>query len=367
VFAALARAAAANRVSLLEGLRDGLGSFGRREFVAPPSWAETERQLLAGADPALRALTQQVGQLFGNPAAAAAQLAALRDPATPTEQRREALRSLARDGHAPALATIFSLLDTPALRRDALRALVEFDDPRVAPETLRRYGTWPATDKAEAILTLAARTDGAQQLLRALQAGTMPKTEISAFAARQLQRVLGPTFVDFWGRVAQPAADKDADLAKYKRLLTDDYVAQGNLARGRAVFERTCAPCHQLYGTGGLIGPDLTGSNRANLDYILGEIINPSDVIQEGYQLVTLTTRDGRTLAGNLAAEDDQRVTLRLIGQDTVVAKAEILSREKANTSMMPEGLLKTLASEEVRDLIAYLRTTQQVPLMPGN
>jgi putative heme-binding domain-containing protein len=83
----------------------------------------------------------------------------------------------------------------------------------------------------------------------------------------------------------------------------------------------------------------------------------------ESYQLVTVTTRDGRTLSGNAAAEDAQQLTLRLIGQDTVIAKSEILSREKSPISMMPEGLLKSLATDEVRDLLAYLRTTQQVPL----
>jgi len=54
---------------------------------------------------------------------------------------------------------------------------------------------------------------------------------------------------------------------------------------------------------------------------------------------------------------------LRLVGQDSVVTKSQILSREKSPISMMPEGLLKTLREDEVRDLIAYLRTTAQVPL----
>jgi putative heme-binding domain-containing protein len=121
--------------------------------------------------------------------------------------------------------------------------------------------------------------------------------------------------------------------------------------------------CHMLYGAGGIVGPDLTGSNRANLDYILAQIINPSEVMQESYQLVIVTTRDGRTLSGTVAAEDNQQLTLRLVGQDSVVTKSEILSREKSPISMMPEGLLKTLKDHEVRDLIAYLRTTAQVPL----
>jgi putative heme-binding domain-containing protein len=118
-----------------------------------------------------------------------------------------------------------------------------------------------------------------------------------------------------------------------------------------------------LYDHGGLIGPDLTGSNRANLDYILAQIINPSEEIQDAYQLVTINTQDGRVLAGNVVGEDDQKVTLRLVGQETVIAKSAILSREKSPVSMMPEGLLKQLPTDDVRDLLAYLRTTAQVPL----
>ena len=101
-----------------------------------------------------------------------------------------------------------------------------------------------------------------------------------------------------------------------------------------------------------------TDSNRANLDYILAPIITPSEEIQEAYKLVTINTRAGRVLA-----EDDQKLTLRLVGQDTTIAKADILSREKSPISLMPEGLLKALSNDEVRDLLAYLRTTSQVPL----
>jgi hypothetical protein len=74
-------------------------------------------------------------------------------------------------------------------------------------------------------------------------------------------------------------------------------------------------------------------------------------------------SRDGRTLTGNAAAEDAPQLTLRLVGQDTIIAKADILSREKSPISLMPEGLLKALSHDEVRDLLAYLRTTSQVPL----
>ena len=355
----------AMRRTLLEGFRDGLGAFGRRELAAPAAWTALAARLAAGPDAAAAALSRQISQFFGDPTATTAQLALLRDPQAPADRRREALQSLSRDGHRPALVPILGLLGEPALCRDAIRALAEFEDERIPQRLLADYAKWSAAEKAEAVLTLAARPESARRLLRELRAERVPKADISAFAARQLQRVIGPGFTDFWGPLESPAGDRAAETARLKRLLSDDALATARPGHGRGVFERTCAPCHKLYDQGGAIGPDLTGSNRANLDYILGEIINPSEVIQEGYHLVTLTLRDGRTLAGNIAAENERQVVLRTVGQETPVAKADILSREVSPVSMMPEGLLKTLSNEEVRDLIAYLRTTRQVALEP--
>ena len=116
-----------------------------------------------------------------------------------------------------------------------------------------------------------------------------------------------------------------------------------------------------MYGEGGIIGPDITGSNRANLDYILNNMIDPSGEIGEGYQLVTISTQDGRTYAGNVINEDDQRVTLAMIGQEVILPKSDILSRQTSPVSMMPEGQLKTMSDSQVRDLIGYLRTTHPI------
>jgi putative heme-binding domain-containing protein len=85
--------------------------------------------------------------------------------------------------------------------------------------------------------------------------------------------------------------------------------------------------------------------------------------MQESHPLVIVTIGDGRTLSGMVAAADNQPLTLRLVGQDSIVNQAEILSREKSLNSIMPGRLLKILKDDQVRGLIAYLRTTAQVPL----
>ena len=102
------------------------------------------------------------------------------------------------------------------------------------------------------------------------------------------------------------------------------------------------------------------GSNRTNTAYLLGNIIEPSGVIQDDYKLVVLTSRDGRIYSGNIIEENDRQVTMRIVGQDQVkISKSDIQSREVMEKSMMPEGLLNNLSEEEILDLVAFLKTNE--------
>ena len=68
--------------------------------------------------------------------------------------------------------------------------------------------------------------------------------------------------------------------------------------------KRPAPSCHTLYGEGGKVGPDLTGSNRANLDYILLNSVDPSYDVPGAYKTVSVLTVDGRVVNGVLAEED---------------------------------------------------------------
>jgi putative heme-binding domain-containing protein len=118
-----------------------------------------------------------------------------------------------------------------------------------------------------------------------------------------------------------------------------------------------------MYGEGGKIGPELTGSNRSDLDYFLLNVLAPSYDVPEGYRMVIITSKDGQVSVGNVIEEDANKVVLNMVGQQSVIAKADVKTRVTSKTSMMPEGLLLALKDHEILDLVKYLRTEKQVPL----
>jgi hypothetical protein len=139
VATALSRATRpAARLALLEGQRHGLTSLGRREVDPPANRDTTVTTLSSANDAKVRELLTQIGQLFGDAKASAAQLALLQDRAAPLAQRREILLAFARDAYAAALPTTLAPLDEEPLRRDAIRALAAFDHNRVALSLLAR-------------------------------------------------------------------------------------------------------------------------------------------------------------------------------------------------------------------------------------
>jgi putative heme-binding domain-containing protein len=90
--------------------------------------------------------------------------------------------------------------------------------------------------------------------------------------------------------------------------------------------------------------------------------VNPNAEIREGYQLITVTTKDGRHLGGFQIDRDHQVTVLRgLDGQDLTLSAAEIEKVEPVGRSLMPEGLLEDLDEQEWRDLFAYLRISQPI------
>ena len=126
------------------------------------------------------------------------------------------------------------------------------------------------------------------------------------------------------------------------------------------MFEQQCARCHTLFGKGGKLGPDLTTFRRDDLETMLLNIVNPSAEIREGFAGSILAVNDGRILSGVIVEQDKNAVVLRdTDGHDRTLDRAAIDAIQSSEKSLMPEGLLDSLPAQQVRDLFAYLRSTQ--------
>ncbi|MFP6754050.1 MAG: c-type cytochrome, partial [Pirellulaceae bacterium] len=214
------------------------------------------------------------------------------------------------------------------------------------------------------IETLATRKEYAQALLSAMKDKLVLKEDVPAYVARSLEGLLGDSFTRVYGDVRELAQDKTELITRYRKMLTPAALARADPGRGRAVYEKTCAACHTLYESGGKVGPNITGSNRGNLDYILLNLLDPSYDVPESYRMVVITTVQGRIVSGVIAEEDDQRLVLKTAEQPTVViAKKDIDLRKVSPLSLMPEGQLLKMKKEQVVDLIKYLQTDEQVEI----
>ena len=129
------------------------------------------------------------------------------------------------------------------------------------------------------------------------------------------------------------------------------------------MFAKHCQNCHRLYGEGAKIGPDLTGANRGNLDYLLGNIVDPSSVVDKDYRMTILLMDDDRIINGLITAETDRTVSIQTGTELLTFDKESIQSRKITDKSPMPDGLLDTLSTDEIRDLIGYLQHPSQVSL----
>ena len=350
------------RVILMRGMLSGLS--GRRNVDPPPGWKELSKKLSSSEHAEERALLQQLSQIFGDTEAMQEALTLVQDRNADVSARKTALRSLLAQQNEQVSVELVELLDDPELCLDAIRGYASIENASAPGILLGRYENYDDSLKRAVIETLATRKGYAVALLTAIESGKIQRKEIPAHVARSLDVLLGDRFVKVFGEVEDLSADRAKLMAKYKAMCTPEAMEKADASRGRAVFAKTCASCHLMYGEGGKVGPDLTGSNRANLDYILLNSVDPSYDVPDGYKMVLIQTIDGRLINGVVAEEDARRVVLKTVEQpEVVIAKEDIEARKISSKSMMPDGQLEQMKPQEMLDLIKYLRTTAQVEM----
>ena len=353
------------RLDLLSSIRETLA--GQKSIISPKSWPEVYANLLKTSGPEIKHEAESVAVLFGDRDVIAKLTRLISDSKASAVDRRGAIELLVPRKEPGFAKVLHGLLLDPAVRQVALRGLASFADTDTPAAILKAYPQFTAEEKLDAVQTLAARAAWAKALLDAIEKGTVPRSDVPVTTARQIltlnDKALSAQLEKVWGKITPASKERAALMKKWKEILTEETLAKADPTRGRVLFTKNCAGCHKMYGEGNAVGPELTGSQRTNLDYVLENVLDPSAVVPNEYRMINFLLVDERLVSGIILRETKDALTIRTTNDTVIVPVSDIASRKQTNLSIMPDGLFDQMKPDEVRDLVAYLRSKEQVPV----
>jgi putative membrane-bound dehydrogenase-like protein len=349
----------------VDGLLEAFKSKG-----APPTIDLAPVFAKLNSNPALAEKAQRLAAVFGDKSAARLLMAKINDPKATLEERlkgiiaaKEAKGDAARD---ELLKLIKSPLGgaqaaSPQLKSEAVRAVIALGYDNAYPVV----DAWPQfapMTKLAAAEALTRSTKTSRALLAGVERGTVSPRDISATTRRSLANSEDKTIADnadkLLGKYRASGADKVKLIAEKRAVVLN---GTADLQNGLEVAKRACFVCHKMYGEGTDIGPDLTGVGRSTLDALLHNVIDPNEVIGNGFETTEVETKDGTTYTGRVVEESDTRIKLVNAGPvEYVIAKSDIAVADgkpkvtKKEMSLMPEGL-EQMPDKDLRDLLMFI------------
>lgn len=346
------------------------GALGRHVAIADS--AELSALLhSATSNAATQERAEHIASLLGRPEALARARELLANPGADVQARERALKTLARRGDAadrPLFLAALAVEELAVFAADALAKDAAAETGAALLVAAQRLKD-PARNRCLAVLM--ARKDGARLALEAIASGTLPKEALDAPTRRQIalhgDAALDASLERIWGRVRKDGRAEDR-IATMRTQFAD--LGGADLHHGRALYARTCRNCHRLFDDGRSVGPELTGANRADLGYLLTNILDPSGEVPREYVLTNVRLEDGRLLSGVVKSESATHLELLTQEAAHVIARTDIAmgadgtpDHWKSESSMMPEDQLQGWLDADVRDLLAYLMSKEQVAM----
>lgn len=252
-----------------------------------------------------------------------------------------------------------------SVRAAAIRALSNFKDKEIGVRIAKAY---PDQLRANLDLRNAAqdlftsRTSWANEFLRLVQITKQVRfDDVPVQIVQQFQLLDDPVILETVKRL-WPDARPVSSSGKKKRMekiLSVLSLGTGDQKSGKELFQNLCGACHRLFDEGGVLGPDLTGYDRNNINYLVFSIVDPNADIREGYVNYQIVKKDGRTLVGTITDRSGETITLKSYsGEESTVPTDQIEVMQAQTTSLMPERILSTLTDQQIRDLFSYIMKT---------
>jgi putative heme-binding domain-containing protein len=348
---------------LIKGMETALQ--GRAIRNIPPSMGEALNEIWKSRQPDANLIA--FGMRIGVGHAFQAAREFITDGRLKDEERISLIQKLAelRDGDSQEIFLNLTRSNSePEIKKASLNSLRRYSAPHIGRNLIEGIPNWKPEVRKTAISVLAGRPNWGKWLIQAVDENRIPREDIPFDVLFLIEgrshTATNDRIQEIWGNLRKPVEEKSKQIDQIKEWVQSN---KGNAVKGRAVFSMACAVCHKLFDQGRPIGPELTGYERDNLDFLLTAIIDPSLAVREEYELVTITLRsqegeDAAVLTGFVTGIADQSLTLvDLVGNRTVLAISDISDQIRSPISVMPDGLLDGFSSQEIVDLFAYLQT----------
>ena len=350
----------------LDGLIEAMKSKSVKPTTdLPPIFAKLN------SNPALAEKARRLATLLGDTSASKTLIAKINDTKASLDERLKGIQAARETKDEASRNELLKLIKSPLggtsstnpqLKTDAIRALGAMGDYDYAYAVVDAWKDLPQMTRIAAAEVLVSGTKTARALLAGVEKKTVSPADISATARRVLATSSDATIADnadkLLGKYRKPGADKLKLIAEKRAVVL---AGTSDLSNGHEVAKKTCFVCHKLYGEGADVGPDLTGVGRSTLDALLHNVIDPNEVVGNGFETTEVTLKDDSTVSGRVVEETDTRIKLVASGPtEHTLAKSDIKvvdgkpAIRKSELSLMPEGL-EQIPDKDFRDLIMFL------------
>jgi putative membrane-bound dehydrogenase-like protein len=354
--------------NILAGVSDGLRGW--RKVPQPATWPAMAVQLHRLENESINQRVRELSVVFGDGRALQEIKQIVGNDKEEIGLRRSSLEALVSQGNEDVREICLPLLSDARLNGAAVVGLARYDDPAIAREIIRAYRRFRAPERPKVIAVLTSRRAFVDELLNAVEVESIPVADLTPFDARQIRsmndEVLNARLSKLWGETHDSSEEKLERMKQLKELLSKPNQIAQDLQKGRELFNQSCAKCHRLFGQGETIGPELTGANRTSIDYLLENVVDPSAVVSKDFCMSVVMLDDGRVLNGLITVKTDQVLTLQTQTELQTLDLSTVERIQATALSPMPDGLLDALTDEQIRNLIAYLQSPQQIALPDG-
>lgn len=270
--------------------------------------------------------------------------------------------------------------DSSGVKRAAMLALMNYSDDTIGSTICNRYQSSIQDEhglRETAQRVLASRPNWTLMLLTEVEEFRIKAEEVAGDVVQQMrlhqdeeiQRLLDK----HWGRTRSTPEEKQEQIGRLQDLLRaglseavgiSEAADDSPVVRGYHLFKKNCAVCHTLFDEGGNTGPNLTGYERDNLDFMLLAIVDPSAAIREEFTNYQIATLDGLILTGLIDEQTPTTITLRGANNETtVINRDDIDVLQALDVSIMPDALTQKMTDEDLVDLFAYLVRRTPIPM----